>query len=84
MSKIKRYEEYKLQWMIDHGYSLNDLIDKLGKIADQELNNNGRLPFSENFDEAFEILENEQGFAESEIWACYDEWEDYEGSEEDE
>ena len=73
--QLKReYEEYKLRWMIDHGYSLNDLIDKLGKIADQELNNNGRFPLSKNFDEAFETLENEQGFSESEIWACYDEW----------
>ena len=26
----QRYEQFKLQWMIDHGYTLPDLIKQLG------------------------------------------------------
>lgn len=31
------YEKYQLEWMIDHGYSLNDLLNKLAEIMNNEL-----------------------------------------------
>ena len=30
VSQEQRYEQFKLQWMIDHGYTLPDLIKQLG------------------------------------------------------
>ena len=75
------YKKYQLQWMIDHGYSLQDLMDKIAEIIDEELTVEGNPHVF--IDEAFDILENETGFVESEIWACEDEWEDNEAIEED-
>ena len=61
--QLKReYENYQLRWMLNYGYSLNDLINKLGEIADEQLYNNGRFSLSENFEEAFEIFQEDNGF----------------------
>ena len=71
---MSEYEKYQLQWMIDHGYSLNNLIKEL-----QDMQNStedcDRLfaPISELFDEWVADV----GFS-SEIWACEEEWRDYE------
>lgn len=32
---MKRYEEYQLQWMIDHGYSLADFVKALIPCANE-------------------------------------------------
>lgn len=75
------YEKYQLEWMIDHGYSLNDLLNKLAEIMNNELTVQGN-PYV-LLTEAFDIFQFEQGFYESEIWACEDEWKNNEGLEDD-
>lgn len=76
--ELKGYEKYQLEWMIEHGYSLEDLMGKIAEIINKELaiDTNAHV----FIDEAFEILKNETGFRESEIWACKEEWEDNEGT----
>lgn len=71
---MSEYEKYQLQWMIDHGYSLNDLVQEL-----QDMQNStedcGRIfaPISELYNEWVADI----GFS-SEIWACEAEWRDCE------
>ena len=78
MEELKGYERYKLQWMIEHGYSLSDLFDKMNEIVDEIYHESDRpLP-----SEALEVFE-EVGFIGSEIWACEDEWIYNEALEED-
>lgn len=72
---LKGYEKYQLEWMIEHGYSLEDLMDKIAEIINEELTIGVNAHVF--IDEAFDILENEQGFN-GEIWACEDEWKDNE------
>ena len=74
-TKRKEYEKFKLQWMIDHGYTLFDLIHELQMMIDES--------DGESLKELFEDWEYGFGFN-SEIWPCYDEWLDYDGSDEDE
>ena len=73
VGKLEDYERYQLEWMIDHGHSLESLIDKISKVASDELTNDGSMSFDKIIYEAFEIFEEEVGF-DSEIWACKDEW----------
>ena len=76
MQILKDYEKYKLQWMLEHGYTLSDLLEKLAKIINEEMNvSNGSAHIY--IDEAFEIFEKEQGFKDSEIWDSKEEWEKY-------
>lgn len=73
MENMKDYEKYKLQWMLEHGYTLSDLLEKLAKIINEEMNvSNGSAHVY--IDEAFEIFEKEQGFKNSEIWDSKEEW----------
>ena len=59
MQILKDYEKYKLQWMLEHGYTLSDLLEKLAKIINEEMNvTNGNAHVY--IDEAFEIFEKEQ------------------------
>lgn len=63
------YGKYQLEWMIEHGYSLSDLFNKMDDIVDEIYHESDRpLP-----SEAFESFE-EVGFIGSEIWASEDEW----------
>lgn len=32
---IKEYERYKLQWMLDNGYTLTDLINRMEECAEE-------------------------------------------------
>lgn len=68
---ISKYEKYQLQWMIDHGYSLRDLISELTKMqfCDPEDSDRISTPVFELFDEWVADV----GF-DSEIWVCKDEW----------
>lgn len=63
------YEEYQLKWMVEHGYSLRDLVNEL--TAYQE-----SLPKDEIVlvSELYEKWKKDIGFG-SEIWACEEEWE---------
>ena len=79
--ELKGYKRYQLEWMIEHGYSLEDLIDKIAEIMNEELTIGVNAHIF--IDEAFDILENETGFKKSEIWACEDEWEDNEFEEDE-
>ena len=70
MNRLKGYERYQLEWMIEHGYSLRNLMEKIAVIINDELcvEENAQVFINE----AFDILENETGFVESEILACKD------------
>lgn len=66
------YEKYKLQWLIDHNYSINDLIQELEDYINQESSN-----IKINLSKAFEEWESNIGFK-SEIYACEEEFNDAE------
>ena len=59
------YEKYKLQWMINHGYTLTDLVKELNIM--QKENPDDKVS------QLFDDWEFGYGFG-SEIWACYDEF----------
>lgn len=68
MIKTKPYEHYKLQWLIDHGYTLKDLMDEL------ETYKNTCEEFApSSIPELFKEWEQEIGFK-GEIYACEDEF----------
>lgn len=68
---MSEYEKYQLQWMIDHSYSLQNLIDELAEMQYSDPEDSSRIstPVSELFDEWVADV----GFG-SEIWACEAEW----------
>lgn len=61
------YQNYQLQWMQDHAYSLEDLIVSLEKYRQNT--------FGLTIPELFQEWEFNQGFN-GEIWSCEDEFED--------
>lgn len=75
---MSNYEKYQLQWMISHGYSIQDLIKELQELQyeDPENGDMNATPISELFD----VWVTDIGFG-SEIWACEAEWSECEGSE---
>lgn len=70
------YERYQLQWMIDHGHTLRELIGELQDMQYDDPEDSDRIstPISELFDE----WEEDRGFG-SEIYACEREWRENEG-----
>ena len=74
---MNEYEKYQLQWMIDHEYSIQDLIHELTELQFEDPDDSDRIstPTSDLFNE----WEYEVGFG-SEIWVCEAEWRDAEGS----
>ena len=71
--KRAQYQKFQLQWMIDHGFTLEDLITALTVYAQ------GCEPETP-IDVIFEYWETDVGF-DTEIYPCYDEWLQYEGAE---
>lgn len=71
------YQKYQLQWMIDHGYGLNDLMQELRALQYDNPEDSDRIstPTTELFCE----WESDRGFG-SEIWACEEEWKNCEES----
>ncbi len=63
------YQKYQLQWMIDHGYSLDDLIGEM--LAMQTDGNDGDVA------DLYSEWEYSSGFG-GEIWACEAEWKECE------
>lgn len=59
----KEYKKYKTQWLINHGYTLDDVIDYFQDAYWYQEEN----PYS-----LFEDFE-EYGF-DCDIYACFDEW----------
>ena len=70
------YQKYQLQWMIAHGYSLQNLIDELTRFQYDDPEDSDRI--STPISELFADWEQDVGFG-SEIWACEEEWREYEG-----
>ena len=75
---MTNYEKYQLQWMIDHGFSLQDLMTELTLL--QYENTDVLDPISAPVDQLFKEWEQDIGFN-SEIWASEAEWEDSEEAE---
>lgn len=67
----KEYERFKLQWMIDHGYTLQDLIYELASILNEEMAIEGNAV--NYLFETYKIFESEVGFNGS-LWPCEKEW----------
>ena len=72
---MNNYEKYKLQWMIDHGYTIEDLVRELD---DARQDHHPQASLTEVFDE----WEMNSGFRGS-IWACENEWRDCEAKMEE-
>lgn len=71
------YERYQLEWMIDHGHSLGELMTELTNLQnDLELTPGVNLTVSD----VFEAWEHDHGFG-GELYACEDEYNDVEGIE---
>lgn len=58
------YEKYKLDWMMRNGYSLSDLIRKVGEYMEES---------DEDIVCSFDMWEYDCGFG-GEIWVCFDEF----------
>lgn len=69
----KAYEQFRLQWMLDHGHTLSELIDELQKLRDE-----GDTDMT--LQAVFKDWEFGYGFG-SEIWPCYEEFLDCENQE---
>lgn len=76
-SSNRSYNDDQLEWMIAHGYSLNDLVMELTDYQNSDPDADTlTLPVSE----LFQRWEQDVGFG-SEIWPCEAEWNDSEGRE---
>lgn len=64
-SKIS-YENYQLKWMMDHGYSLRDLMQSMDEYYDD------KYIVGRTFDDLFTEWKNENGFNQ-ELWSCKEE-----------
>ncbi len=62
------YEKYKLDWMLRHGYTLEDLVSELSDCMEEA---------NEDLVVVFDVWQSDYGFG-SEIWACFDEFIDNE------
>lgn len=73
---LSPYQKYQLEWMIAHGFSLDDLIAELTQVqyADPEDRDQVSTPVNELFAQFVEDV----GFS-GELWACEREWAEYEG-----
>ena len=71
MTEIEKqfaYEMFKLQWMIDHGFTLVDLLKGLSSLAseaDPDLNDPDALQ------KLFDAWEYGIGFEGEQIWPCF-------------
>lgn len=70
---ITPYEKYQLQWMIDHGYSLRDLMNALADFQYDDPEDSDHISTPVN--ELFYQWVDDVGFG-SEVWACEQEWHD--------
>lgn len=70
---MTNYEQYQLQWLIDHNHSLTDLIQEL-----EDYLNQGLTDIKINLTQAFKEWELNSGFN-SEIYVCEEEYNDGDG-----
>lgn len=66
------YEMFQLQWMIDHGHSLRELMEELQSLQYDDPEGSDQI--STPITELFERWEQDRGFG-SEIWPCEAEYE---------
>lgn len=66
------YEKFQLQWMIDHGHSLRELMEELQSLQYDDPEDSDQI--STPITELFERWEQDRGFG-SEIWPCEAEYE---------
>lgn len=68
----KEYDQFKLQWMIDHGYTLTDLVEHLEMMIheDTAVETGGRT----SLQTLFENWEFGVGFIDGSVWPCFEEW----------
>lgn len=74
--ELKGYEKYQLEWLISHGYSLDDLIDNLQEVFEMlqaEKEDNEVIDIRETY----EVWHDSFGF-EQNIFASKEEWKDNE------
>ena len=64
------YEIYRLQWMMDHGFTIPDLIKNLDSMIEEDANESG---VRTSLQSLFQDWEFGIGF-DSEIWPCYQEF----------
>lgn len=75
----KCYEAYKLRWMIAHGETLNELLDTLGDIAAESVEENMMSVATDGdsaralMDSAHDTFIADTGFCGS-LWVCLDEF----------
>lgn len=62
------YEQFKMMWMLDHGFKLSDLISELDKLHEDYYDKDVSIQT------LFEDWEDECGFGSGSIWPCYDEF----------
>lgn len=77
--ELKGYEKYQLEWLIEHGYSLDDLIDKLQQTFEMlytEKEENEVIDIRDTY----EVWYDSFGFDQN-IFASKDEWENNENLE---
>lgn len=72
------YEKFQLQWMIDHGHSLRELLEELERVQYDDPENDAHI--STPVTELFVEWERDRGFG-SEIWPCEAEYESREAVE---
>ena len=65
------YEKFRLQWMLDHGHSLRELMEELQSLQYDDPEDSDRI--STPIQELFQEWEQDRGFG-SEIWPCEAEW----------
>ena len=68
----REYKKFKLQWLIDHGYVLEDVISVMQELYEEgdHYDNKGSSPLS-----LFKNFEQSYGFNGA-VYPCFDEWYD--------
>ena len=69
----KKYAEYQLEWLKDHGYGLEDLVQEMVNCLLEE------APEDLECGSIFDIASIIRGCFDNldfngELWSCYDEW----------
>ncbi len=62
----QQYEKFKLQWMLDHGYTLTDFVKILDDIAEESEDN-------ESVFEYYDTFESDIGFNGA-LYPSFHEW----------
>lgn len=71
-AKIRlEYEKFKLQWMIDHGFTLTDLMECMDIMLQEDLDgSDARTALTSLFSD----WEFSVGFVGGQIWPCFEEF----------